>query len=264
MRKLLAAALGSVPIMAALALPAAAGPAAPNMPHDPLHAFCVLPTPACADNHTNTPTNTNPPGFGFWASGGPVTGDYLIEILVPNSEDPTPGAVAFTISGIQGGAHDTDPIPPTTASLFSATAWTGAGHPPQQLDSYLGLNGSEANPIGAFLPAAQALVPAATGFFVYQADLSINEIQAEASKLSEPLLKITSSGGGFSPDLPLATYAVAFLKTDKQSINAIGTASSGALFVRRKAPEPGSLTLLGVGLAGLAIIRRRHAGRRAQ
>jgi hypothetical protein len=47
--------------------------------------------------------------------------------------------------------------------LFSTTAWTTG-----TLADFLGITASPDNPIGAFLPATQALDPGATGFFVYQ------------------------------------------------------------------------------------------------
>jgi hypothetical protein len=39
-----------------------------------------------------------------------------------------------------------------------------------QLDAFLGISASPQNPLGAFLPATQALDPGATGFNVFQAD----------------------------------------------------------------------------------------------
>ncbi len=147
MRKwLFVASLVLAGLLPALAAPVSARPITPNMPPnkpgkgaDPLHAFCYAPTPTCTDNGTNTPTDSGQPYFGFWASDGPFTSQYLIDILVPNSEDPNPAAVAFNITGTQGGLTNKDSIS-AVASLFSATAWTGASG--QDLDSYLGFSAS--------------------------------------------------------------------------------------------------------------------------
>lgn len=210
-------------------------------PADPLHGFCWGATPACTDNGTNTPTSTNAPNFGFTISPGPQTGDFRVDVLVPNNEAPTPAALSFSVTGTQGGATNTLPLS-GTATLFSTTAWTIG-----ELDAYLGIGASPTNPIGAYLPSTQGLDPGATGFFVYQVDLGTNRLQDNPNPLLGPLLNI-------SPGLPLASYIVGFLDTGITAQHWVATANSGAIFeTGRRVPEPGSLLLVSVGLAALGV-----------
>lgn len=227
---------------------------------DPLHGFCWGGTPTCPEATVGgvkvTPTSTNPPNFGFTVSPGPQTGDYLIDVLVPNNENTVP---SFTITGTQGGTSNTDAIS-ATASLFSATAWTSGG-----LDTYLGMSASPANPIGAFLPATQSVDANAAGYFVYQADLGQTRLQDNPNPLAGPLLNI-------GPALPIGTVIVGFLNTSNNGV--IATANSGALFESGPGttggtggngggssggtvPEPGAIVLLGSALVALFSISRK-------
>ncbi|HLY53809.1 MAG TPA: hypothetical protein VKQ31_12405 [Steroidobacteraceae bacterium] len=207
---------------------------------DPLHAFCYG-TSACSDNGVVTPTTTNPPQFGFTISPGPQTGDYLIDVLVPNN-DPQP--VTYTITGSQGGPLDNSGIS-STATEFSTTAWTSG-----DLGNYLGIpTASPTNPLSNWLGYTQAHDdPGATGYFVYQADLGKTLVQPNGTALAGPLLNI----GALQPGTVITSFLNA--GTPRQP-NWIATASSGGLYIH-KVPESGVLTLLAAGLLGVCLSYR--------
>ena len=214
---------------------------------DPLHGYCSV---GCVDNGTNSPTTQNPiSGFGFTISPGPQTGNLTVDVLVPDNLVSMPSSLSFAITGTLTG----------TANLFSATAWTSGF-----LASYLGLNASPANPIGAYLPSTQALDLGATGFYVYQVDLGHITLEAASDPNISPLEDIGA--------LPLASYIVGFLTTSKTTCDkkhptictttypTIATANSGAIFETGfppnhgggNTPLPGALLLMGTVLAGAA------------
>jgi hypothetical protein len=210
---------------------------------DTLHGFCYSPTPACLDNGTNTPTSTDPPHFGFTGSGKSVTGDYLIELLIPNNV-LNAKSLSFSVSGTQGATN----LGPFAAGLFSATAFTSGS-----LDTYLGLNASPADGLSNFLTATQALNPAATGFFVYQADLGQQTLVKQSDELNGPLLTLNNA-------LPTGSFINAFVK---DGTNVSTNANSGAIFetgtppgAPPAVPEPSYTLLLTGGLVFFGLLRK--------
>jgi len=206
---------------------------------DPLHGFCYG-NSSCADNGTNTPITTavgKNVQFGFTISPGPQTGDFVLDLLVPNtSVQPKNLTVTETETGQKSKTF--------TFSEVSNKAWTKGN-----LQDYLGYSLSNApnNPIGAYLPSTQSLVKSATGFYVYKVDLGSTTVDATGSNTSNgPLFTLNGS-------LDLGSYIVSYLDA---SCGWISTANSGALF-EKKTPEPASLVLLVGGLFGLTWLRRK-------
>jgi hypothetical protein len=124
----------------------------------------------------------------------------------------------------------------------------------------LGISASPANPIGAFLPSAQALDPGVTGFLVFQVNFGTATLQDAANPNVNPLLNMSSG-------LPLASYLVGFLNEGTvANPNWVSTANSGAIFETRSAvPEPTSMILVGSILCfiGCGIHKRRYASNQA-
>lgn len=206
---------------------------------DPLHG-CIIGT-SCFDNGTVTPTTTNPlPNFTFTASSGPLAGDFLVEILIPDNA-LNAASLSFDIGATSAGPSNSSTISPTAAVLEGH--WTSGG-----LGAFLGLtlaNGSPKNDITAWLPYTQANGDAgANGYEVYQVDLGDNQLQSPSNP-TVPVLTLSGS------NLPIASLLAGFLfNTDaKQPKNSgyISTANSGALFeadTPPSVPEPISITLL--------------------
>ncbi len=248
--------LGSTAALAVLAT--GMGPKdAYAVPTPTLHGFCYG-SSACADTSTpaidaanqHTYTLNNPTSFGFYASGGPTTGDFRVDILVP---DIAAAPAGFVISGTQGGVSNNLTIGPVTASLVSATPWSSGS-----LADYLGNNAKPANPIGAYTSAMAGLSVSATSFWVYSADLGTSTLQSGPNDLKGPLLSVGK--------LPIGSYIAGFLDPTG-SVQWSGTANSGAILEETapiifsassssSIPEPTSLLVMATGVLGLGAIRR--------
>jgi hypothetical protein len=237
--------------LAIAALPAAlalsATPALADKPVNPptLHGFCSL-GDQCTDNGTNTPTDVQPPVFGFTSGGQSETGTLYIDILVPNNYTIPAN---YVISGALLGANT------FTATLFSPTAWTSG-----QLDAYLGISAAPTNPIGAYLPSTvgcgtdQGCDPGATGYYVFQVSLGTQTLPSNSGANDSYLMTLDK-------DLFNGSYIVGFLA---QSGAYGATANSGAILETSPPgdglPEPGTWAtmLLGFGAAGVAVRRSRR------
>ena len=200
-----------------------------------LHGFCAGTTEACTDNGTNTPTSDSTPDFGFWDASGPASGDFFLEFLVANAvANSSSLSFSVTQNGVAGSV---------TADLYNATPWSSG-----DLADYLifgSANTNPANPIGAYLPAAQALDPGANGFYVYQAYMGNLTLGRSAS---------TSPTFSVSGALPWGSYILGYLDPPP-SVTA--TANSGAILVS-PVPEPQTYAMLLAGLCLIGFVAHRR------
>jgi hypothetical protein len=221
---------------------------------DALHGSCVLSTAACADNGQITPTPDTSPDFSFWKAGSSTPAaqqHFLMAVLIPNSVMGA-SAETFTINGTYTGLSSV-----SVSAPVSSTAWT-SGH----LSAYLGLSTSPSNPIGAWLPLAQVYEPLATGFYVYTLDFGSVTFGSKTNP------QFTTAF-----DFPTGTVITAFSYSStctkygkdgtckKYKSNWTATANSAALQITGHTtgvPEPMTLALLGAGLGGIGLMRRKR------
>lgn len=217
------------------ALPASAGN---------IHTLCISPTPTCSDNGSITPVSDNTPNFGFEEKGGSDTGQFFLEVLIPNNV-LNADSLSMTVNGVNTG------IAAVTPGVFSSTAWTS-----DKLDAYLGIAAQPNNPIGAYLPLTQAYQPSATGYFVYQYDFGTVSFGS-----NDPTFSTSFS-------LPIGTVINGFFKTttckkDKCTDSWLATPNSQSLIITDgtpppSVPEPATLSLLGAGLLGVRFLKRKR------
>lgn len=243
----------------ALGLSCAAASFAQDVTDDPLHG-CIVGT-NCSDNGTVTPVTSNPtPTFTFTASAGPLTGDLLIEVLIPN-DVANAGSMNFTVDGTSAGANDNSNVSGTSSLEGDWTSGT--------LEAFLGLNASPTNPLSNWLGYTtgnncgasqnQACDPGATGYDVYQVDLGSNELQKPGTGV-KPVLTLDPNS------IPVGSVITAYLSNgqDKKTgqTDYIATASSGGLFEAdgpvSSVPEPSSIILFGTVVLGTTISMRKR------
>lgn len=216
-------ALGSLLLVGLLRLPASA-----QTIDDPLHGECNPGTSCLPDNGTVTPVLTNTPNYGFSSSSPGASGTLDVITLIPNNVAGG-GSLVFTVNGNAASKVDTE--------------WTSG-----DLDTFLGISASPANPIGAYLPTTDAFSPGATGYFVYEANLGTQTLQGPGVTPTTPTITDSIS-------LPIGSSIVAFLN------NSIATANSGQLSIQHgtsTVPEASSLMLFGFGVLALGFVIRRN------
>lgn len=222
--------------VAFITLPASAGN---------IHTLCISPTPDCLDNGSITPVTDNTPNFQFQEKGGSDSGQFFLEVLIPNNV-LNADSLSITVNGVNTG------MAAVTPGVFSTTAWTS-----DKLDTYLGIAAQPNNPIGAYLPLTQAYQPSATGYFVYQYDFGAVNFGSNDPTFST------------SFTLPIGTVINGFLKTttckkDVCTDTWLATPNSQSLIITDPnhpppvLPEPATLSLLGAGLLGVRFLRRKQ------
>lgn len=153
---------------------------------DALHGFC---SDCSGSSEMGTSASGPLADFGFWDAGKNNTGTYFVDILIPDNGGSSAPSANYAISGGASGRAD----------LVRSTAWTSG-----KLDSYLGIHASPSNPLSAWLHATRSLDPKAMGYWIFQANLGMNELGTSSG--TGPLLKLNST-------LPAGSVVVAFLET---------------------------------------------------
>ena len=204
---------------------------------DTLHGFCVNPAPACTDNNTITPTNTNPPDFGF-NSSGTTQGNFELIALIPNNEDASPSTYSLKLNGTNVASAA------VSSTLFSTTAFTTG-----KLEDYLGVSYTPSNPLSAFLPSTKAVDSGATGYYVY-----LFNFGAETGNPKNQGTAPTFNAAIGSVDLGSVLLGLEFSGNSVFTGRIFGATPPSGAIIEDGAPPPSVPEPASFGLVGLVLL----------
>jgi hypothetical protein len=244
---------GTVAAIASLAF--AALPVKAQTVEDPLHGCQSTGCSEATIGGTKVTPITSPINFGFFASPT-QSGDLLLKFLLPDTLTLTQ-AEAFASS------HSVTGTSSSSLTLFlnngaSSTPWTSGNLESDYLGFTSFANGSPPNPLSAWLPATQTLVPGADGYWVATADMGFYSLPTPGGVLPDvfSLSPANFPAGGlivgdlFTGCTPNTTVPC--------RLGDVTTAQSGALFVPVPAAGAGVPGLVAACAGLLALARRRR------
>jgi hypothetical protein len=194
---------------------------ASNSNADPLQITCTG-TTTCVAGGVQTTDNTSPT-FSIDTANGKGSGEIFLAVLVPN----TPAGGTISANGITST---------TGVNFSSGTLWTALG---------TGSGGNDHN-----FSSASSFFPGITSFDVFSVDLG--------SFTGGTPVNVGFGGATFGAGTQFVAYLVdpTTGKILENSPNSEGLQIGGG---GGPVPEPGTITLLGAGLVGMALLLRNRS-----